>query len=107
MFRQHPRKGASVVTLTRLTGSVFALNSDLIESVDSASDTVITLIDGSRYVVRESLDEVVERVRLYRGGVIAAASQLNLAGEEPPLGSAQVAPLEQHALVVPFRTREP
>lgn len=66
--------GAIVVTLTRLAGSVFALNSDLIERVDAAPETVITLIDGTRYFVRESLDEVVARVRDYRGSVIAAAS---------------------------------
>jgi flagellar protein FlbD len=63
-----------VVTLTRIGGSVFALNSDLIERVDSTPDTVITLIDGTQYLVREPLDEVVDRVRRYRGSVIAAAS---------------------------------
>ena len=44
-----------VITLTRLSGSVFALNSDLIERVDSTPDTVITLVDGTKYVVREDL----------------------------------------------------
>ena len=32
----------------------FALNSDLIERVDSTPDTVITLVDGTKYVVAES-----------------------------------------------------
>ena len=67
-----------MVTLTRLTGSVFALNSDLIERVDSTPDTVITLVDGTKYLVREPLEEVVDRVRRYRGSVIAAASHLEL-----------------------------
>jgi flagellar protein FlbD len=67
-----------VVTLTRLAGAVFALNSDLIERVDSTPDTVITLVDGTKYLVREPLEEVVERVRRYRGSVIAAASHVDL-----------------------------
>ena len=47
-----------MITLTRLSGSVFALNSDLIERVDATPDTVVTLVDGKKYVVTESLDEV-------------------------------------------------
>ena len=49
-----------MITLTRLSGTVFALNSDLIERVDSTPDTVITLVDGKKYVVAESLDDVVD-----------------------------------------------
>lgn len=64
-----------MITLTRLTGSVFALNSDLIERVDATPDTVITLIDGTKYLVREQLEDVVDRVRRYRGSIIAAAAQ--------------------------------
>ncbi len=65
-----------VITLTRLSGSVFALNSDLIERVDSTPDTVITLIDGTKYVVKESLDTVVDEIREYRGAVIAESARM-------------------------------
>lgn len=96
-----------MVTLTRLTGSVFALNSDLIERVDSTPDTVITLIDGTKYLVREALEEVVDRVRRYRGSVIAAASHLELATdtyEDSPRLAA--VPVSADGSVVPFPTRE-
>lgn len=73
-----------MVTLTRLTGSVFALNSDLIERVDSTPDTVITLVDGTKYLVRESIDEVVAAVRAYRGGIIAESARLQVAHTTPP-----------------------
>jgi flagellar protein FlbD len=97
-----------VVTLTRLTGSVFALNSDLIERVDSTPDTVITLIDGTKYLVREALEEVVDRVRRYRGSVIAAASHLELAQDEPFEDSPRLAavPPSADGSVVPFPSRE-
>ena len=65
-----------MITLTRLSGSVFALNSDLIERVDSTPDTVITLVDGTKYIVLEDLATVVAAVRAYRGGVIAESARI-------------------------------
>lgn len=71
-----------MIVLTRLSGSVFALNSDLIERVDSTPDTVITLVDGAKYVVSESLEQVVGAVRAYRSGVIADSAALTDAAPE-------------------------
>ena len=75
-----------MITLTRLSGSVFALNSDLIERVDSTPDTVITLVDGTKYVVTESVHEIMARVREYRAAVISTAGELERAAydEAPP-----------------------
>ena len=71
----------SVITLTRLSGSVFALNSDLIERVDSTPDTVITLVDGTKYVVSEPLRAVVDAIREYRGAVIAESARMGAASD--------------------------
>lgn len=60
-----------MILLTRLSGSVFALNSDMIERVDSTPDTVITIIGGTKYVVAESLTEIVTTVRAHRAEVLA------------------------------------
>lgn len=65
-----------MVTLTRLTGMPFALNPDLIERVDETPDTVITLVDGTKYLVRESLADVVGAVMDYRARLLAAAGAL-------------------------------
>lgn len=62
-----------MITLTRLTGAVFALNPDLVERVDENPDTVITLVDGTKYLVRESLADVITAMRDYRASVLAAA----------------------------------
>ena len=70
-----------MITLTRFSGSVFALNSDLIERVDSTPDTVITLVDGTKYIVTEGLQEVVAAIRAYRGAVIAESARF--AGPDP------------------------
>jgi flagellar protein FlbD len=75
-----------MITLTRLSGSVFVLNSDLIERIDSTPDSVVTLIDGKKYVVREPLEAIVDAVRAYRSEVVAFGSQLveAAAGQLPP-----------------------
>lgn len=70
-----------MVTLTRLTGSVFALNPDLIERVDQTPDTVITLVDGTKYLVQEDLTEVIAAVLEFRARVISAAGLLDRAGD--------------------------
>jgi flagellar protein FlbD len=62
-----------MITLTRLTGAVFALNPDLVERIDENPDTVITLVDGTKYLVRESLEDVIRLIRDYRADVLATA----------------------------------
>ncbi len=45
-----------MIMLTRLSGSAFVLNADLIERLDATPDTVVTLVDGKKYVVAEADD---------------------------------------------------
>jgi flagellar protein FlbD len=65
-----------MITVTRLNGGSFALNPDLIERVESTPDTVITLVDATKYVVRESVEEIVYRVREAKASVIALSHSL-------------------------------
>ncbi|MFA6576373.1 MAG: flagellar FlbD family protein [Nocardioides sp.] len=67
-----------MILLTRLSGSAFALNSELIERVDSTPDTVITLIDGSKYVVADSLHAVIRAIRCHRAEVIALSAHVQV-----------------------------
>jgi flagellar protein FlbD len=62
--------------LTRLNGPAFALNPDLIERAEATPDTVITLVDGAKYVVAESLVEVVDRIRESRALALAEAANI-------------------------------
>ncbi|MEJ5913335.1 flagellar FlbD family protein [Pseudokineococcus sp. 1T1Z-3] len=65
-----------MIILTRLAGSRFAVNPDLLERVESTPDTVLTLLDGTKYVVAEPLEDVVARVADFRATVIATARRL-------------------------------
>jgi flagellar protein FlbD len=55
-----------VIALTRLNGSVFVLNADLIETIEATPDTVISLVTGKKYVVREKVEEVIDRIVEFR-----------------------------------------
>ena len=55
-----------MVRLTRLNHAPMVLNADLIEHIDITPDTVITLTTGQILRVRESAEEVVERIVEFR-----------------------------------------
>ena len=55
-----------MIHLTRLDGKPFVINCELIQTVDETPDTVLTLVNGERFVVTEDADEVITRVIAYR-----------------------------------------
>jgi flagellar protein FlbD len=55
-----------MIHLTRLNNQSLVLNADLIKFIEKAPDTVITLLTGDKLVVRESVEEVLERVREFQ-----------------------------------------
>ena len=55
-----------MIRLTRINQVPVVLNADLIEHMESTPDTVISLINGQKFVVRESPEEVIQRVIDYR-----------------------------------------
>ncbi|WP_029068266.1 flagellar FlbD family protein [Jonesia quinghaiensis] len=65
-----------MVIVTRLNGERFALNPDLVQRIDSVPDTILTLVDGTKYIVRESMAEVIELINEQRAGIIARAQNL-------------------------------
>ncbi len=60
-----------MITVTRLDGSRFVVNAELIRTVESTPDTLIKLTTGESYMVLEQTDEIVRLVveygRLLRG----------------------------------------
>jgi len=45
---------------------MFVLNADLIETIEATPDTVISLVTGKKYVVREKVEEVIDRIVEFR-----------------------------------------
>jgi flagellar protein FlbD len=69
-----------MIIVTRLGGQRFALNPDLIERAEANPDTVVTLVDGTRYVLVETIDELVEIIVVFRASIVAMASRLEVRG---------------------------
>lgn len=55
-----------MIKLTRLNDKVFVLNDDLIQLMDVTPDTIIKLTNGNTVVVKESIDEVIEKIIKYK-----------------------------------------
>lgn len=63
-----------MIVVTRLNRTRFAVNPDLVERIQAAPDTTITLVDGATFVVTETIDEVIEQITRFRARVLATAA---------------------------------
>jgi flagellar protein FlbD len=64
-----------MIELTRLNGNPMVLNSDLIKTAEASPDTMLTLINGEKLIVREDCGEVVERILAYRARLLASVAR--------------------------------
>ncbi len=55
-----------MINVTRLNGSMLVVNADIIQTIEETPDTVITLTTGSKYIVKESSDEIIDKVVDYK-----------------------------------------
>jgi flagellar protein FlbD len=55
-----------MIHLTRLDGTDVVVNADLIATIERTPDTMLALVTGARLMVREPVEEVVERVVNFR-----------------------------------------
>jgi flagellar protein FlbD len=65
-----------MIQLTRLNHVPIVLNSDLIEHIEVTPDTVISLMNGQKFMVRETAREIVELVREYRRSIYLRQSEI-------------------------------
>ena len=72
-----------MIIVTRLNGPPVALNADLLERAEATPDTVLTLVDGTKYIVQDSIEEIVAKVREFRASIIVTAQQLDAPTPEP------------------------
>ena len=59
-----------MILLTRLNRASFVLSSDLIEHIEAAPDTVVSLVNGQKLLVLETPEEIVDRVIQFRRAVV-------------------------------------
>ncbi|MCL4559578.1 MAG: flagellar FlbD family protein [Chloroflexi bacterium] len=55
-----------MILVSRLNGSQFYVNAELIQSVESTPDTVITLTNNVIVIVKDPAEQVVKRIVAYQ-----------------------------------------
>ncbi|MBR1736113.1 MAG: flagellar FlbD family protein [Firmicutes bacterium] len=55
-----------MIYITRLNDKEVYINSDLIECMEETPDTTITLTTGKKFIVKETIDEIVERIIAFK-----------------------------------------
>ena len=72
-----------MIVLTKINDAPIAVNSDLIEYIEETPDTIITMTNSDKVVVRERMAEIIEKVVRFRrliSGLIEAESERQLRG---------------------------
>lgn len=55
-----------MIEVTKLNDVKIIINADLIETIEATPDAVITLVNGKKIVVKESVDEVMAKAITYQ-----------------------------------------
>ena len=82
-----------MIHVTRIKGQHAAVNPDLIETIEETPDTVICFTSGEKMIVRESLQEIIDRVVQFRRALLAGQAPgtvhtgARITNRPPPAGS--------------------
>jgi len=55
-----------MIELTKLNGCKFFLNAEIIETVECVPYTMIAVFTGKKFIVKESSDEVIQKIIQYK-----------------------------------------
>ncbi len=58
-----------MIKVSRLNGKEFVVNGEMIIYIEETPDTVITLTNGQKIVVKEKVDDIIEKVINYKGRI--------------------------------------
>ena len=60
-----------MIRVTRLDNTEIVINAELIESVEEAPDTIISTTSNKKYYVKETADQVIEKIIQYRKFIVS------------------------------------
>ncbi len=55
-----------MIKLSRLSGTELLINEDFIETVEQTPDTVLTMQNGHRYFIKETIDQIITLTEEYK-----------------------------------------
>lgn len=64
-----------MIAVTRLDGTPLVVNADLIETIEQTPDTVLSLANGRKLIVRNAPDDLVQRVIDYKRAIFTASGR--------------------------------
>jgi flagellar protein FlbD len=86
-----------VIQLTRLNNSPLVVNSDLIKFVEQSPDTVITLVNGEKILVRESADQVMHSIVEFRRSILQGSPGAGTVAATNPTAAREAPAANQQA----------
>ena len=66
-----------MLEVTRLNGQKVVINCDLIEYIDANPDTTITLTTANKFVVKENIEEVIDKIVKYKNKIYSQSIKIN------------------------------
>ncbi|WP_058485160.1 flagellar FlbD family protein [Defluviitalea phaphyphila] len=66
-----------MIEVTKLNNIKIVINGDLIELIEETPDTVITMTTGRRIVVKETVDEIINKVIQYKQKIFIPTKTLS------------------------------
>ena len=54
-----------MIRVTKLDGTEYLINPHQIESIEIRPDTTLMMLSGKHHIVRENVDEVIQRIEAY------------------------------------------
>lgn len=55
-----------MITVTRINNQPITINAEIIEFVEATPDTIISTMTGKKILVKDSVEEVIEKIIAYR-----------------------------------------
>jgi flagellar protein FlbD len=65
-----------MIDLTKLDGETFMLNCELIETIEEKPDTIISTTSGKKYIVKESTDEIIDKIVKYKKKIFSILKEI-------------------------------
>jgi flagellar protein FlbD len=59
-----------LIQVTGMNHKKFILNADHIEKIEEVPETLITLTNGKKYIVLESVEEIIDEVYIYKNKIV-------------------------------------
>jgi len=66
-----------MIHLTRLNNQPLIVNSDLIKFLEWSPDTVLTLTTGEKVVIRETPDDVLQKIIAFRRSILSGVNVIS------------------------------